>query len=136
MFLKIVFQNSFLMINPFVDRFNEGGPFVMTLILICLILSVVFMIIGFRNLKEDPARSKKMTRLIADVSLLGLVLGFFGSILGMIEAFDAIEGFNDSVNSTVIAGGLKVSFLTILFGCFVFIISRIGILILKGLQKP
>jgi biopolymer transport protein ExbB/TolQ len=54
----------------------------------------------------------------------------------MIEAFDAIEGFNDSVNSTMIAGGLKVSFLTILFGCFVFIISRIGILILKGLQKP
>ncbi|OBX26311.1 MotA/TolQ/ExbB proton channel family protein [Gelidibacter algens] len=136
MFLKLVFQNSFLMINPFVDRFNEGGPFMMTLILTCLILSLVFMVIGFRNLKKDPAHSKKMTRLIADVSLLGLVLGFFGSILGMIEAFDAIEGFNDSVNSTMIAGGLKVSFLTILFGCFVFIISRIGILILKGLQKP
>ncbi len=136
MFLKLISQTPAVMNNPFADRFNEGGPFIMTLILIALILSIVFMSIGFINLKKKPMTSKKMTRLIADVSLLGLVLGFLGSILGMIEAFDAIEGFNDSVNSLMIAGGLKVSFLTTLFGCFVFIISRIGIIILKGLQKP
>lgn len=135
MVLKLVVQNLFLMVNPFVDRFNEGGPFMMTLILICLILSLAFMIKAFRNLNKDPLYSKKMTRLVADVSLLGLVLGFFGSIIGMIEAFDAVEEFNDSVNTTIIAGGLKVSFLTILFGCFVFIISRIGILMLKGFHK-
>ena len=135
MFKIVVFISSALVTNPFVDRFNEGGPFMMTLILLCLILSLVFITIGFLNLKKDTARSKKMTRLVADVSLLGLVLGFFGSIIGMIGAFDAIEGFNNSVNSSMIAGGLKVSFLNVLFGCFVFIVSRIGILVLKGLQK-
>ena len=35
----------------------------------------------------------------------------------------------------MIAGGLKVSFLTTLFGSFVFIISRIGILILRSMIK-
>jgi len=35
----------------------------------------------------------------------------------------------------MMAGGLKVSFLTTLFGTLTFIISRIGLLILKGMHK-
>ena len=75
-----------------------------------------------------------MRALAADASLLGLVIGFFGSILGMITAFDSIEAF-DKVNSGLLAGGLKVSFLTAVFGTITFIIIRIGILILKGLES-
>jgi hypothetical protein len=39
------------------------------------------------------------------------------------------------MSSAMIAGGLKVSFLTMVFGSFVFIISRIGILILRSMIK-
>ena len=75
-----------------------------------------------------------MIRLASDSSLLGLVLGFLGSIIGLIGAFDAIKAF-DKMSSAMIAGGLKVSFLTTLFGSFVFIMSRIGILILRSMIK-
>jgi hypothetical protein len=120
--------------NVFVERFNEGGPFFMSLILICLLLSVFFLIKSGLSLNKDAAKFKKMIGLVSDVSLLGLVLGVLGSIIGMITAFDAIDAMGD-VSSGMLAGGLKVAFLTMVFGTFAFIISRIGIVILKALQK-
>ncbi|MBU3821680.1 MotA/TolQ/ExbB proton channel family protein [Flavobacteriaceae bacterium XHP0103] len=116
------------------DRFNEGGPLFMSLILICLILSVLFIILTTINLNKNEAKFKKMISLIGDASLLGLVIGILGSLIGMIEAFDAI-GSMDGISSSMIAGGLKVSFLTMVFGMFTFIISRIAIIILKWFKK-
>lgn len=115
-------------------RFNEGGPFFMSLVLICLLLSLFFLVMGFLKLKKDIATSKKMTSLASDASLLGLVIGFLGSIIGMIKAFDAISALGD-VSQKMMAGGLKAAFLTTLFGMITFILPRIGIMILKGLQK-
>lgn len=134
MYLQLLFQNVFLISNPFVDRFKEGGPFFMTLILISLLLSLFFLVKGFLSLKDNPEKSNKLLKLVSDASLLGLVLGFLGSIIGLIGAFDAFEGFN-KMDSAILAGGLKVSFLTTVFGSFVFIISRIGILILRSMIK-
>jgi hypothetical protein len=118
--------------NVFVDRFNEGGPFFMSLILISLLLSIFFLIKATLHLNKDDATFKKMISLVSDMSLLGLVLGILASIMGLIEAFDTVDGTGDV---SKMAGGLKVTFLTMLFGTFTFIISRIGIVILKGLQK-
>lgn len=116
------------------NRFREGGPFFMSLILICLIAAIVFLIIGFINLKKHPEKANKMTTLASEVSILGLVIGLLASIIGMIEAFDAIESLDDMTQG-VMASGLKVSFLTTLFGSITFIIPRIGIIILKALRK-
>lgn len=132
-FLSLTFSNL-IFANPFVDRFNEGGPLFMSLILFCLLLTIFFLIRAFMALNKDVPLSKKMMRLLADSGLLGLVVGFLGSIIGMISAFDAIESI-DNVSSNMIAGGLKVSFLTTVFGTFTFIVSRIGLLILKGMHK-
>ncbi|WP_396600804.1 MotA/TolQ/ExbB proton channel family protein [Algibacter sp. R77976] len=121
-------------LNVFADRFREGGTFFMSLILICLLLALFFVVMGFVNLKKDITKSKKMTSLASDVSVLGLVIGFLGSIIGMISAFDAIDAMGD-ISSGMMAGGLKVSFLTTVFGAVTFILPRIGIIILKALQK-
>lgn len=73
-----------------------------------------------------------MTRLTSEFSVLGLVIGFLGSIIGLILAFDTIESFG-KVSSEVLAGGLKVSLLTLVFGSITFILPRIGIILLKTL---
>lgn len=126
---------SVIVLNPFVDRFIEGGPLFMSLILICLLLALAFVVMGFVNLKKDLRKSTKMTSLASDISILGLVFGFLGSIIGMITAFDAIESMGD-ISAGMLAAGLKVSFLTTVFGAITFILPRIGIIILKSLQKP
>ncbi|WP_034040132.1 MotA/TolQ/ExbB proton channel family protein [Wocania ichthyoenteri] len=120
--------------NPFVDRFNEGGPFFMSLILICLLLSIILLVKGFLSLKKDILISKKMLCLVIDSSLLGLVLGFLGSVIGLITAFDSVEALGNP-DPAIFAGGLKVSLLTATFGLFTFVVSRIGILVLRGMQK-
>ena len=125
---------SVISLNVFVDRFMEGGPLFMSFILICLLLALIFLAIGFVNVNKDVAKSKKMIGLASDASVLGLVFGFLGSIIGMITAFDAIESMGD-ISTGMMAGGLKVSFLTTVLGAITFILPRIGILILKALQK-
>ena len=123
-----------LLLNPFVDRFNEGGPFFMSLILISLLLAIFFLAKGFLYLKKDIEVSKKMAILTSDVSLLGLVLGFLGSVIGLITAFDSVEAMGNP-NPAIFSGGLKVSLITATFGLFMFVVSRIGILVLRALQK-
>jgi len=120
--------------NPFVDRFNEGGPFFMSLILICLLLSIILLVKGFLSLKKDILISKKMLSLAIDSSLLGLVLGFLGSVIGLITAFDSVEALGNP-DPAIFAGGLKVSLLTATFGLFTFVVSKIGILVLRAMQK-
>jgi len=130
----LVVSKSLVVSNPLVDRFNEGGPLFMSLILICLLLSLGFLIFGFVNLKKNNLFSKKMILLATDSSLLGLVLGFLGSVIGLIAAFDSIEALGNP-DPEIFAGGLKISLLTAVFGLFTFVVSRIGILVLRGLHK-
>lgn len=123
-----------ILLNALTDRFMEGGPLFMSLILICLLLAIAFLAGGFMNLNKNKEKTEKMTRLASDISILGLVIGFLGSIIGMISAFDAI-GNIESVSAGIMAAGLKVSFLTTLFGSVTFILPRIGIIVLRSLQK-
>ena len=123
-----------IVVNPISDKFYEGGVLFMSSILICFLLSLYFLIRGFMTIKNNPGYSKRMIRLVTDSSLLGLVVGFFASILGLITAFDTVEAMGDP-DPSIFAGGLKVSLLTATFGLFTFVIARLGILILRWLQK-
>lgn len=52
------------------------------------------------------------------------MLGFMGTVIGMIGAFDAIEQAGD-ISPTVVAGGIKVALLTTVFGLITAIILQI-----------
>ena len=51
-------------------------------------------------------------------------LGFLGTVIGMIQAFDAIQAAGD-ISPNVVAGGMKVALLTTIFGLVVAIILQI-----------
>jgi len=55
---------------------------------------------------------------------LAPMLGFMGTVIGMISAFDSIEVSND-ISPAVVAGGIKVALLTTVFGLIVAIILQI-----------
>lgn len=52
------------------------------------------------------------------------MLGFMGTVIGMIQAFDNIEAAGD-ISPTIVAGGIKVALLTTVFGLIVAIILQI-----------
>jgi len=51
-------------------------------------------------------------------------LGFLGTIIGMIQAFDKIQQVGD-ISATVVAGGIKVALLTTLLGLIIAIILQL-----------
>ena len=55
---------------------------------------------------------------------LAPMLGFMGTVIGMIQAFDNIEAVGD-ISPTVVASGIKVALLTTVFGLIVAIILQI-----------
>lgn len=72
----------------------------------------------------------QMARLESNMSWIGLFiaiapsLGFLGTVVGMVQAFDDIEKAGD-ISPTVVAGGMKVALITTVFGLITAIILQI-----------
>jgi biopolymer transport protein ExbB len=94
---------------------------------------------GLRNAGGGPAEVEKAIVSYGSVQMglleKGLVwislciaiapmLGFMGTVIGMIQAFDDIERVGD-LSPSVVAGGIKVALLTTVFGLIVAIILQL-----------
>ena len=68
----------------------------------------------------DAESIYRTTGYVKSISLLALVTGILGQMIGMFDAFKAIEEMG-SVSPAMLAGGLKVSVITTIYGmiCFV-----------------
>lgn len=116
------------------NRFLEGGALFMSLILLCLLLSIYFMVKSFLILNTDKETSKRMLKHIGDSGTLGLALGVLGAFIGLLTAFDVIEATGGAAPS-IIAGGLKVAILSPIFGLFTFSFAKLSILVLRVIQQ-
>ncbi len=55
---------------------------------------------------------------------IGPMLGFLGTVIGMIQAFDSIQAMGD-ISPTAVAGGIKVALITTVFGLIVAMILQV-----------
>lgn len=69
-------------------------------------------------------RLEKNTSWISLFIALAPMLGFMGTVIGMIGAFDAIEAAGD-ISPSLVAGGIKVALLTTVFGLIVAMILQV-----------
>ena len=99
------------------DLFYQGGPLFMTVLTILLLGVIVCF--------------WKFPEWIKEVGLLALSFGILGQIIGLYSAFKAIEQMGQ-VSQEMMAGGLKVSSITTMYGLVIYIIS----LILRLINKP
>lgn len=94
---------------------------------------------GLKNAKQGPEAVEKAIVSYGSVQMgllekglvwislfiaLAPMLGFLGTVIGMIQAFDKIEAVGD-ISPTVVAGGIKVALLTTVFGLIVAIILQL-----------
>lgn len=105
------------------NLFMLGGPFFTLTLLVILGLILLLMVLSITK----PEKRIKYKALIASLSLFAVVWGFFAQILGLISAFDSIQAAGN-ISSEMLAGGLKLSFIAPVFGLFIFLIGRLGIL--------
>lgn len=105
---------------------NEGGPFFM------ISLIILFLLIIFLLVKSFITNSDKNLELLKSISLFALVFGFFGFIIGLISALDVIEG---DVNPSILARGIKRGLLSPTIGSLIFLIGRLGVVLLIWIKK-
>lgn len=97
--------------------FISGGPVGMILI------TLLFIGLFFAAWKA-PAWVK-------EIGIAALVVGVFWTILGQLQIADFISGHED-VATNILAGGIKISFIPVLYGLIVYFVS----LILRIIHKP
>ena len=59
---------------------------------------------------------------VKSIGLFTMITGILGQLVGLYAAFVAIEGAMD-ISPAILAGGLKVSLITTLYGILVYLIS-------------
>lgn len=115
------------------QRFEEGGFFIMMLILIVLILGVFLLVRGIYFAgKKDPKIARTII-LLNSVGLFALVLGVFGQLLQLIETLDYLSSFEDTTPRDF-AEGLKMTMLPTFFGAFVFLCTRFSTIVLNWVR--
>ncbi|WP_192349362.1 hypothetical protein [Algoriphagus sp. Y33] len=131
---SIVLGQSMVFSNILIERFVEGGLSGMTLVLLCLVLATFFTFKAFAHLNGEQANFLKYKKLINQVALLGLVISFANSLLGLIQGFDALEA-SGGAEPAILAGGLKITLLSPLFGLTVFILGYTATFVLSWMRK-
>jgi len=110
------------------DLFYMGGPLfmaILTLLFFLIIVLAVFnLILILKNDYKELSSFRKKLKYIKTTGLLALIIGFLGQMLGLFDAFRTIE-FAGDVSTAILAGGLKVSMITPIYGVFIYLISYI-----------
>lgn len=98
--------------------FISGGPAGM------IVITLLFIAMFFAAWKA-PAWVK-------EIGIGALVVGVFWTVLGWLQVADFLQGYAEDLSFNVLAGGIKVSLIPVLYGLIVYFLS----LIIRVIQKP
>ena len=125
--LNIVSVNNFnfeimSLFEVLIETYKTGGPFFMFIITL-LGLSMFFFAVksGIRIFMKKDYSGKGLDFILMFGSL-SFILGLLGQAIGMFQAFEVIQEAGD-ISPSLVAGGLRVSMITPLYGIFYFILS-------------
>ncbi len=103
-------------------------------LLVMLSLSVYY---GTKVFKTAPAPDSLLRHrllYIKSVGLLSLVLGILGQLTGMFTGFEKIQEVG-RISPALLAGGIRISMITTMYGMLIFILSYLIWLVLDGRLK-
>ncbi|MCC5932172.1 MAG: MotA/TolQ/ExbB proton channel family protein, partial [Cyclobacteriaceae bacterium] len=107
----------------FIEIHIEGGIEFMSILFVLLLGTLATGVVALIHRKDAPKRSKWIT-INQDMALFALVWGILGQTVGLFSAFQAIETMGE-VSQAVLAGGLKISSYTTIYGLVIFLIGKI-----------
>jgi len=108
------------------EWFIKGGPLFMSILTILLVIlvavTVYFVIIIASGKASDKPNFRHQLKYVRSIGLFTLVTGILGQMIGLFQAFNAIEAVKD-ISPSIVAGGLKISMITSLTGIFIYLVS-------------
>ena len=82
--------------------------------------------------KQQPKNAKRLSENIFFIGSLALLIGIFGQVLGIMQALDAFEAY-DNVSLSVLAGGFRVTMIAPAYGLVLFVFSFIVWIVCRNL---
>jgi len=101
----------------------EGGILFMGILFVLLVAVIVTSALVLKH-KADRASAEKWLKISQEIALFALVFGILGQLIGLLGAFQGIEQMGE-VSQAILAGGLKVSSYTTLYGFFIFLLAKL-----------
>lgn len=95
-----------------------GGPLFMGILTLQMV-GVFFLAIRY-YMKEEA--TKRDLDLVKSFGVFAMVTGIFGQLIGLFSAFQAINQVG-TVSPAMLAGGLKVSMISTIYGVIIFLIA-------------
>jgi biopolymer transport protein ExbB/TolQ len=116
--------------------FYQGGPLFMSLLTIVFLAAIVVAVLPLVKPSTEESLSKKEKNLktVKSLGLFALVLGMLGQFIGLFEAFRVIES-GVTISPAMLAGGVKVSMITSIYGMLIFVILYLLSFLMKLFTK-
>ncbi|NJN25080.1 MAG: MotA/TolQ/ExbB proton channel family protein [Cyclobacteriaceae bacterium] len=102
-----------------------GGIEFMSVLSLSLITIVAISVLNITRLSRGKYFPDSQFLVINDIKAIGIfaiIWGIFGQSIGLFSALQAIEAAGD-ISPAMVYGGLKVSFITTLYGMFIFLLA-------------
>ena len=108
------------------ELFFMGGTLFMgiltVLLVIVLAISVYFSVMISSGKAEERKNFSHQLSYIKAIGLFTMITGILGQLIGLMMAFKAIESAMD-ISPNIVAGGLKVSMISTLYGIIIYLLS-------------
>jgi biopolymer transport protein ExbB/TolQ len=110
------------------EWFIMGGSLFMSILTILLVIvvavSVYFVVTITSGKAKEKANFRHQLKYVKSIGLFTMITGILGQLIGLMDAFGAIEEMGD-ISPAIMAGGLKISMITTLTGIIIYLISII-----------
>ena len=107
-----------------IELFQMGGMLFMSILTIELAAVIFFAAKCFLE-------KNRSVGLIKSAGLLAFITGILGQLIGLFSAFEAIQQMG-SASPAMLAGGLKMSMITTIYGGIIYIVAILLAIILKN----
>ncbi|MCU0367323.1 MAG: MotA/TolQ/ExbB proton channel family protein [Cyclobacteriaceae bacterium] len=107
----------------------EGGVYFMAPITILFFINMILFIYIFVKKTFESG----LVEIFKHVGLLIFGYGMFGTLMGFIQMFDALEAMKETLPLSIISGGVKVALLNVLYGAGYFFIIQACYILLRAL---
>lgn len=125
-----------MLASSFIDLHFEGGiEFMFPLFLMLIANSCILIYTIITRIKKNELNSKWLDA-IKQIGGLAAAYGAFGTVFGLIQAFNALETSPEVIPFPVICGGLKVAALNVVYGLLILFLSQLAYIILKLSDRP
>ena len=110
------------------NLFLMGGPLFMSILTMLFVIMTAWiiyhLIVVYNSKQTNLENALRKIGYGKSIGLFAMVTGIFAQLLGLYEAFSAIEKAGD-ISPALVYGGIKISMISTLYGIFIYLFSLI-----------